>query len=674
MDQLIGKMLDNRYEILDVIGVGGMSVVYKAYCHRLHRFVAVKVLKRDLAGDDEFRRRFHEEAQAVAMLSHPNIVAVYDVSKGQDLDYIVMELIDGITLKQYMQKKNGTLNWREALYFTNQIVQALGHAHGRGIIHRDIKPQNIMVLRDGSVKVADFGIARILSASQSSTLTQEALGSVHYISPEQARGSHIDARADLYSAGVVLYEMLTGRLPFDGDTPVSVALQHINSTPLSPRELNPDIPAGLEEITMKAMAPRLDQRYLNAEAMLRDLEEFRKDPEMTFHYNLSGFRNGRPRPEEPFRKAGDTQPRRTRVLEKPPVGKAGNEEDEEDYDDGEDEGGHRLLIPLVVILCLVAAAAGLWLAFFSGAFQRTEMVQVPGLLGKTITEVTNDQTITDNFLVNRVSTEYSDEFKEGEIISQDPAEGQSVEKGTTINVVVSGGKEYLEMIDVIDMSFDKAAAQLETKGFIVEEPEYEYSDSVSSGNVISSSPMAGEPILPGDSVHLVVSLGVEVKTVRVPSVTGQSLEGARVTLTSHGLTIVGVTEVTNDRPQGQVIYQSIAANTEVEEGTSLTLQVSKGPEKEEEPEIKVATTVVPTVTGQTLENARNLLADADLRIASVTEVDSDAPAGQVVYQSIPAGTSVEEDTGISIQVSKGPAEVVEPEPEPEPEPEEEPEL
>ena len=204
MDQLIGKMLDNRYEILDVIGVGGMSMVYKAYCHRLHRFVAIKVLKKDLASDAEFRRRFHEEAQAVAMLSHPNIVAVYDVSKGDELDYIVMELIDGITLKQYMQKKNGNLSWREALYFANQIVQALGHAHGRGIIHRDIKPQNIMVLRDGSVKVADFGIARIMSASQSSTLTQEALGSVHYISPEQARGSHIDARADLYSAGVVL--------------------------------------------------------------------------------------------------------------------------------------------------------------------------------------------------------------------------------------------------------------------------------------------------------------------------------------------------------------------------------------------------------------------------------------------------------------------------------------
>ena len=259
MDQYIGKLLDNRYEILEIIGTGGMARVYKARCHRLNRLVAIKILREDLAQDAEFRRRFHDESQAVAMLSHPNIVAVYDVSRSSDLEYIVMELIDGITLKQYMQKKGNKLNWREALHFITQIVKALGHAHSRGIIHRDIKPHNIMVLRDGSVKVADFGIARVASGGHS-TLTQEALGSVHYISPEQARGSHIDARSDLYSAGVVLYEMITGRLPFEGDTPVSVAIQHINSIPLSPRELDPTIPEALEAITMKAMAPTPDNR------------------------------------------------------------------------------------------------------------------------------------------------------------------------------------------------------------------------------------------------------------------------------------------------------------------------------------------------------------------------------------------------------------------------------
>ena len=280
MDQYIGKMLENRYEILECIGIGGMAMVYKSRDHRLNRLVAIKILKPELASDAEFRRRFHDESQAVAMLSHVNIVAIYDVSRSDELDYIVMELVDGMTLKQYMKKRGTPLSWREALHFITQIVRALGHAHSRGIIHRDIKPQNIMVLRDGSVKVTDFGIARVASAAQA-TLTQEALGSVHYISPEQARGSHIDGRSDLYSAGVVLYEMLTGRLPFEGETPVSVAIQHINSIPIPPRDLNPDIPSALEAITLKAMSPKAENRYASADEMLADLEEFRKNPDVT---------------------------------------------------------------------------------------------------------------------------------------------------------------------------------------------------------------------------------------------------------------------------------------------------------------------------------------------------------------------------------------------------------
>ena len=265
-DQYIGRMLDNRYELLELIGRGGMANVYKAKCHRLNRMVAVKILKSDVAESADFRRRFRDESLAVAQLSHANIVSVYDVSRSDDLDYIVMELIDGITLKQYMERR-GKMDWREALHFITQIMRGLSHAHSRGIIHRDIKPQNIMVLRDGSVKVADFGIACLANASQ--TLTQEALGSVHYISPEQARGDRTDARSDIYSAGVVLYEMLTGRLPFEGDSAVSVAIQHLSSVPLAPRDINPDVPEGLELITMKAMNPNLDKRYVSADAMLR---------------------------------------------------------------------------------------------------------------------------------------------------------------------------------------------------------------------------------------------------------------------------------------------------------------------------------------------------------------------------------------------------------------------
>ena len=277
MDQYIGKMLDDRYEILELIGSGGMANVYKARCHRLNRLVAIKILKSDLADNADFRRRFHDESQAVAQLSHANIVSVYDVSTNPDREYIVMELIDGITLKQYMERR-GRMDWRESLHFITQIMRGLSHAHSRGIIHRDIKPQNIMVLRDGSVKVADFGIACL--ANQGQTLTQEALGSVHYISPEQARGDRIDARSDIYSAGVVLYEMLTGRLPFEGDSAVSVAIQHLSSVPLAPRDIDPSIPEPLELICMKAMCANLEKRYPSADAMLEDLESFIKDEDI----------------------------------------------------------------------------------------------------------------------------------------------------------------------------------------------------------------------------------------------------------------------------------------------------------------------------------------------------------------------------------------------------------
>ena len=297
MDQYIGKFLDDRYEILDILGTGGMAVVYKAKCHRLNRMVAIKILKEDLAEDSEIRSRFHDESQAVAKLSHPNIVNVFDVNQSEGVEYIVMELIEGITLKQYMKKRGSSLNWREALHFTSQILQALRHAHGRGIIHRDIKPQNIMVLRDGSVKVADFGIARITDSQR--TMTQEALGSVHYISPEQARGSVIDARSDLYSAGVVLYEMLTGTLPYQGNSPVAVALQHVNSVPKPPRALNPDIPLGMEQITKKAMAPDRDLRYDDADAMLADLDAFRKNPEIDFGYSDPWVLEGKIDEDEP---------------------------------------------------------------------------------------------------------------------------------------------------------------------------------------------------------------------------------------------------------------------------------------------------------------------------------------------------------------------------------------
>ncbi len=280
-EKYIGRLLDGRYEILEVVGTGGMAVVYKALCHRLNRLVAIKILKDDNQDDADFRRRFHAESQAVAMLSHPNIVNVYDVSTSEEADYIVMELLEGITLKEYMEKK-GVLNWKETLHFATQIAKALEHAHSKGIVHRDIKPHNVMVLKNGAIKVMDFGIACLIS--HNNTMTKEALGSVHYISPEQAKAGHVDERSDLYSLGVVMYEMMTGRPPYDGENPVSVAIQHINGGATLPSVLNPNMPGGLEQIIMKAMAVKATKRYSSAGEMLTDMDAFRKDPTILFDY------------------------------------------------------------------------------------------------------------------------------------------------------------------------------------------------------------------------------------------------------------------------------------------------------------------------------------------------------------------------------------------------------
>ncbi len=454
MDQYIGKMLDNRYEILEVIGTGGMAVVYKARCHRLNRLVAIKILRDDLAQDAEFRRRFHDESQAVAMLSHPNIMAVYDVSKSSELEYIVMELIDGITLKQYMQKKGTPLNWREALHFITQIMKALSHAHSRGIIHRDIKPQNIMVLRDGSVKVTDFGIARLASAAQN-TLTQEALGSVHYISPEQARGSRIDSRSDIYSAGVVLYEMLAGQLPFEGDTPVSVAIQHINSIPLPPRELNPDIPEALEAITMKAMAPNVDQRYETPDAMLSDLEEFRKNPSINFDYPPADLFTPADGTDEPTQVI-DTGRRKITPPPQPQHRRGDDDDDEEERHDmprKRRKHGGGLSVPMAlaaILIFVVGIGIFLYVTFFSDLFLAPAAEHpVPSLAGRTVAEVMADTTVTDIFEIKEGEAVTSSTVPAGQIVTQSP-EANTTARGDrpVITVNVSAGSETIPMPDL----------------------------------------------------------------------------------------------------------------------------------------------------------------------------------------------------------------------------------
>jgi len=590
MDQYIGKMLDNRYEILELIGVGGMAKVYKARCHRLNRLVAVKILRDDLSQDSDFRRRFHDESHAVAMLSHPNIMAVYDVSRSSELEYIVMELIDGISLKQYMQKKGNKLNWREALHFITQIVKALGHAHSRGIIHRDIKPHNVMVLRDGSVKVTDFGIARLISAGHS-TLTQETLGSVHYISPEQARGSHIDARSDLYSAGVVLYEMTTGRLPFEGDSPVSVAIQHINSIPLSPRELNVDIPEALEAITMKAMAPKVEDRYVSADAMLADLEEFRKNPNINFEYNASDLKiteetdvsaQERTRPisidavRSHQRKSGTHQAGRTAQRENRRESRKRDE-----YDDYEEQGPNWPIF--VAVLAILAFTVGIMYFFYTSFIQPlltpTPDYVIPDLSGMVYEQVIENKDLLNEFTVT-VSMEINSEEPAGTILKQQP-EGDSTTKDpkTEISVTVSSGPEIVSMPSVVGLEYIKALVQLQNMGLKVPVPEYETHEEIPSNHVISHTPLEGTVMRPGDKVQLIVSKGPAEKLEAVPLFVGQTEEWARNKAELQNLVIDEVFRVwSSEYEAGVVVDQSVDAYTEVAQGTKINLQVSKGPD------------------------------------------------------------------------------------------------
>ena len=583
MDQYIGKMLDNRYEILERIGTGGMAIVYKAKCHRLNRLVAIKILKSDLAQNEEFRRRFNAESQAVAQLSHPNIVSVYDVSRGGDMEYIVMELIDGITLKQYMEKR-GQLNWRESLHFITQIMRGLSHAHSRGIIHRDIKPQNIMVLRDGSVKVADFGIACLADSAQ--TLTQEALGSVHYISPEQARGDRPDARSDIYSSGVVLYEMLTGRLPFEGESAVSVAIQHLSSIPLAPREINPDIPEQLELICMKAMAPDLEHRYQSADAMIADLEAFRKNPEVEMKFDLSDLR-----PEEndePTRTIRTMPSHTVTIPVHQPERNYPHRERDEDEEPRRAGNGKRGVLVGAVTVAAVAVVIVLFKTILSSfAPAVVDQYQVPDLYNMTIVEAENDPRIEGVFEIQKAGSEFSTDVSEGHILRQDPKKGET-RKGSqlVIQVWVSAGEETGEVPDLENKSEQDARILLEKLNkeynleLTVEAPEElkQFSEEITEGYVIKTEPAQGEILKKGDTVKLILSKGPDIKPVTVLPFVGMSIDSVLSQLESYKLTCdaADVEVVDSDKPGGTIVWQSPASGETVPEWTTIKFRVSAG--------------------------------------------------------------------------------------------------
>ena len=656
MDKYIGRLLDNRYEILEVLGTGGMAVVYKARCHRLNRLVAIKILKDDYLQDEEFRRRFHSESQAVAMLSHPNIVSVYDVSTSITADYIVMELIDGITLKQYMEKK-GVLNWKETLHFGIQIAKALEHAHERGIVHRDIKPHNVMVLKNGSVKVTDFGIARMMS--KGNTLTKEALGSVHYISPEQAKGGRVDNRSDIYSLGVVMYEMMSGRPPYDGESPVSVAIQHINGGAVMPSTLNPNIPGGLEQIIMRAMAHDPSGRYSSAMQMLADMDEFRKDPAILFDYNVPPIDEVTKLPTPPAEPVAE-EPRTTaeHVERKvaPPAaprrrttaaGSARQPARRKRGDEGKNNAATIAIIACSAVM-VIAIVIFLVVLFSDGGSSKPVMAEVPSLVGQTYEE---NMTVDNGFSIILSREMYDDSVPAGQIIEQNPNAGIQTETGTPIYVVVSLGPapQVVKMPNIAEWELSQAERALNNLDLGLQiQVEYEHNDSVGIDSVIRTQPTADVELTAGQKIIIYVSLGVEIKTSTMPDVTNIKLETALLTLNSQelGLVIDQVETYDSTVPVGYVIRTEPALGEDLRTGQTVTIYYSIGPELK----------VMPNVVGMSIGNAYSVLNTAGFAVQDIVVeyVTSNEDKDEVVEQSILPNSEVDmKNTQIILKVSQG---------------------
>lgn len=571
MDKYVGKRLDGRYEIKEIIGVGGMAHVYKAYDNIDNRIVAVKILKEEYLQNEEFTRRFKNESKAIAILSHPNIVKVYDVSFGDRMQYIVMEYIDGITLKEYIEGQ-AEFKWKEAVHFTVQILRALQHAHDKGIVHRDIKPQNIMLLPDGTIKVADFGIARFSRQDIRTTRsTDKAIGSVHYISPEQARGEITDEKADIYSVGVMLYEMLTGKLPFEADSAVSVAIMQMQTEAQPPRQINPAIPEGLEDITVKAMQKDTSKRYQSAAEMLYDIDEFKKNPSIHFEYKY--FVD-----DSPTRYMDTIS--KVRGTETKSSGRVKVVEDEE----LEEKKG----FPIIPVLCAVVGAFVLIAAIFvfvvmgDKFFNNTsEQIEVPQFVGMTLDEISSNPEYMQWFNFETTKEQYSDQEK-GTVIDQSLEAGITVKKGVkSITLTVSKGPNLVQVPNVVGQHRDAARATLINAGFEVTQDVLQVSDEVAVDFVISLSPAEyPDTIQYGSQITMVVSSGeAPPEPVEVPDVLNVSVQQAMTLLQQAGFTVAETDiEYMDDPtvPAGTVIWQSVAAGTQELPGTAVKLRVSTG--------------------------------------------------------------------------------------------------
>lgn len=602
MDQYIGRLLDNRYEILEVLGTGGMAVVYKARCHRLNRLVAIKILKDEFAGDEEFRRRFRAEGEAVAMLSHPNIVQVYDVSTSDSANFIVMELIDGISMKQYMEKK-GILNWKETLHFAIQIAKGLEHAHSRGIVHRDIKPHNVMVLKNGSVKVMDFGIARVMN--KSNTLTKEALGSVHYISPEQAKGGHTDNRADLYSLGVVMYEMMTGRPPYDGESAVAVAIQHINGGAPKPSTLNPNIPVGMEQIIMKAMALELRDRYSSAAELLQEMEEFRKNPTIKFQHHFliddaTQVISDVTQALQGSAKKSDAVEQKERLSEKPHHRSSENKsrrdiasirpnvDDEEilrppkrsPIQNDRQRTERNRVVTTAIVICSGVAVISIMVflvALFNGALLNRErdQVEVPYLDGDLFDEGFRNK--YSDFNIRTLPKEYSDVYRAGQIMYQQPPGGTKVQKGSDLWITVCMGPEpeIKKMDNFVNADGEEAYNLLKSQGY---EPltKKEPSEIYEEGRVTRTDPAFEEDVQEGQTVYVYISSGRSLVQEKMPNVVGIDVGRVKELMDQLGFVNVRYEQTESQRPLDEVVYQSVAKDTLTDVKAEIIIQYSAG--------------------------------------------------------------------------------------------------
>lgn len=567
MDKYTGKRLDGRYEIHELLGVGGMAVVYRAYDTIDDRMVAIKILKDEFAGNSDFLRRFRNESKAIAVLSHPNIVKVYDVSFGDRIQYIVMEYVDGITLKQYLdQHKETAVPWKEALHFTTQILWALQHAHEKGIVHRDIKPQNIMLLQDGTIKVMDFGIARF-ARSETRTMTDKAIGSVHYIAPEQARGDVTDERADIYSVGVMLYEMLTGRLPFEADNAVSVAIMQLQANPTLPRDINPDIPEGLQEITMKAMQKAPSQRYQSAAEMLQDIETFRRNPAVRFDYKYF---------------VDDTPTKYVNAIENV-KGSTGPLSYNDDYEYEEDLGKKKGSKKTKMVLAGIGTAFLIMLVILGVFFivnqnnqsaGEEDTVVVPNFIGMVYQdEILNNEEYADfTFTLQEGNDPEQDP---GVVLQQSPNEGIEVKKGREIVLTINQGDEPVKIPEVAGMTEDDAVETLRNMDLIPKVVTV-MDEEVGQGYVIETDPAEGSEVDAGSQVTVYVSGGPE-ENISVPAVIDKSLDAARAEIIAAGLTVGElIPQDDSDKPANTVIETNPLPGVKVASGTKVDITYSSG--------------------------------------------------------------------------------------------------